>query len=468
MDTNFKQAICADCGAPIMLDASKKNSFCANCGGRISVEESIKKHGEMFPDAPETPGAEQPSAGAAENAPEAEDADPIQSLYNYAQLCLDNHDYGKAADAYNNVLEVLGPKEHAAHWGLFLADERNMNEEEKLLQYFACFPFRQGYEQIKQGVLNNGNFARAYETSREETRSRYNLDARKYADYIYSTFREGCDNLLPIFNRRLESLCQCYESVGLSADMSHVSTPYDVQINHFEEKLYLRFSANSHNMLYLDAYDAATHTVRHYRNLKIMPNNGKFSWTEFREFRNADNPEKITGSFNPYNKQCYHLLAMWENRIIVRSENRAYFMRAAPPPGGVADAFYACYKLVCVPVIKDPDSRIDLPKPSKFYTAQPIRENYDTNRKTLKLRRSVGCFVATAVYGDYDAPQVLSLRRFRDRTLARSAPGRAFIALYYRAGPVLAKFMRSKGGELNPAGRGVRALLDRFVKRLDK
>lgn len=48
------------------------------------------------------------------------------------------------------------------------------------------------------------------------------------------------------------------------------------------------------------------------------------------------------------------------------------------------------------------------------------------------------CFVATAVYGDVDHPDVRQLRRFRDETLRHSGWGRAFITWYYRHGPGLA------------------------------
>ena len=49
-----------------------------------------------------------------------------------------------------------------------------------------------------------------------------------------------------------------------------------------------------------------------------------------------------------------------------------------------------------------------------------------------------GCFIATAVYGDYDHPQVLKLRNFRDSTLRKSLLGRCFISFYYTVGPHLA------------------------------
>ena len=51
-----------------------------------------------------------------------------------------------------------------------------------------------------------------------------------------------------------------------------------------------------------------------------------------------------------------------------------------------------------------------------------------------------GCYVATAVYGSYDCPQVWVLRRFRDNTLAETWYGRAFIYMYYAISPILVKW----------------------------
>lgn len=52
------------------------------------------------------------------------------------------------------------------------------------------------------------------------------------------------------------------------------------------------------------------------------------------------------------------------------------------------------------------------------------------------------CFIATAVYGDNNAPEVIALRHFRDETLATTAFGKAFIAAYYRLSPPIAVFLK--------------------------
>lgn len=56
-----------------------------------------------------------------------------------------------------------------------------------------------------------------------------------------------------------------------------------------------------------------------------------------------------------------------------------------------------------------------------------------------------GCFIATACYGDYDAPEVRLLRRYRDEVLQQSIPGRLFIRLYYFFSPSWAIWLSRSG-----------------------
>jgi hypothetical protein len=73
-----------------------------------------------------------------------------------------------------------------------------------------------------------------------------------------------------------------------------------------------------------------------------------------------------------------------------------------------------------------------------------------------------GCYIATAVYGSYDCPQVWTLRRFRDARLRRSPPGRALVRLYYAVSPALVR----RFGHIGWLRRVLRTLLDGFVFHL--
>ncbi len=55
-----------------------------------------------------------------------------------------------------------------------------------------------------------------------------------------------------------------------------------------------------------------------------------------------------------------------------------------------------------------------------------------------------GCFIATAAYGFYSAPQVQALRNFRDKHLLTHPPGRAFVQFYYKHSPPLAAYIAKR------------------------
>ena len=74
-----------------------------------------------------------------------------------------------------------------------------------------------------------------------------------------------------------------------------------------------------------------------------------------------------------------------------------------------------------------------------------------------------GCYVATCVYGSYDCPQVWTLRRFRDYSLAKSFFGRAFIRLYYAVSPTIVKWF----GNTQWFKKMWQGTLDRMVHKLN-
>ncbi len=75
--------------------------------------------------------------------------------------------------------------------------------------------------------------------------------------------------------------------------------------------------------------------------------------------------------------------------------------------------------------------------------ATAMDENWSDEEEATgrALASSRACFVATAAYGDADAPEVERLRRFRDRRLLTNPFGAAFVRLYYRVSPPFARLI---------------------------
>lgn len=98
-------------------------------------------------------------------------------------------------------------------------------------------------------------------------------------------------------------------------------------------------------------------------------------------------------------------------------------------------------------------------------TAQPSPSPQSPGRaaSSPSTQSNGGCYVATSVYGDYDAPQVRVLRRWRDQFLSQSRPGRGFIRFYYAVSPSL---VRAVGGH-RWFSIPTRWILDRLVRQLD-
>lgn len=126
-------------------------------------------------------------------------------------------------------------------------------------------------------------------------------------------------------------------------------------------------------------------------------------------------------------------------------------------------------KIFCGSCGEPLDAQLRLIKDLEKQKKAPVKEavtprpqDDDEDYVPQPMKKKSGCYVATAVYGSYDCPQVWTLRRFRDNRLAASLPGRAFIRLYYAVSPAL---VRRVGGTawFKALWKGP---LDRLVKKL--
>lgn len=97
------------------------------------------------------------------------------------------------------------------------------------------------------------------------------------------------------------------------------------------------------------------------------------------------------------------------------------------------------------------------------YIHELMEKNEHGMPESESIDDSGPCYVATAVYGSYDCPQVWTLRRYRDYTLAETWYGRAFIRTYYAISPTLVKWF----GHTEWFKKMWKGTLDRMVNNLN-
>lgn len=76
-----------------------------------------------------------------------------------------------------------------------------------------------------------------------------------------------------------------------------------------------------------------------------------------------------------------------------------------------------------------------------------------------------GCFVATVCYGNYEAKEVLILRKYRDKVLMKSRLGKISVQAYYLISPPLAKLI-DKSSTIKTFIR--RNILDKIVSKIQQ
>ncbi len=92
---------------------------------------------------------------------------------------------------------------------------------------------------------------------------------------------------------------------------------------------------------------------------------------------------------------------------------------------------------------------------------EPVRPS-SSNSSNSSASGGGGCYVATAVYGSYDCPEVWVLRRYRDYVLLENPIGRLFVKLYYAVSPTLVRLF----GKTRWFNSIIRPVLDKKVQAL--
>lgn len=76
--------------------------------------------------------------------------------------------------------------------------------------------------------------------------------------------------------------------------------------------------------------------------------------------------------------------------------------------------------------------------------AEALRVMQQRQNQQSSSNSSGNCYIATACYGDCNAPEVMAFRDFRDRILLKNAFGRYFVAFYYYFSPFWAEKLKNK------------------------
>jgi hypothetical protein len=89
------------------------------------------------------------------------------------------------------------------------------------------------------------------------------------------------------------------------------------------------------------------------------------------------------------------------------------------------------------------------------------KPNVSVNNQSQKKE---GCYIATMVYGDYNHPNVLELRNFRDTYLKQSILGNGFVKLYYSFSPILVQKIKN----YKTTNKFIKLILDKFIAKLKR
>lgn len=132
--------------------------------------------------------------------------------------------------------------------------------------------------------------------------------------------------------------------------------------------------------------------------------------------------------------------------------------------GAMFDGSSYCY-LFCKFILQshnDKELYSEISKIEQYFQEQ--RPNCKLTFHKPETSSGGGCYVATAVYGSYDCPEVWTLRRFRDQVLGKTVLGRAFTRAYYAISPGMVRHF----GKTAAFKAFFRKRLDRLVARLQR
>lgn len=114
------------------------------------------------------------------------------------------------------------------------------------------------------------------------------------------------------------------------------------------------------------------------------------------------------------------------------------------------------------PTIKHAPIPVEIPQDDNTPLQPESSDTRTTNSPTSSKKE--GCYIATMAYGDYNHPQVIELRKFRDCYLKSTKMGAELVLIYYAISPHIVSILKGH----NKINSFIRKMLDAFVRLLKR
>ncbi|MBO4646152.1 MAG: ribosomal protein L7/L12 [Bacteroidales bacterium] len=170
----------------------------------------------------------------------------------------------------------------------------------------------------------------------------------------------------------------------------------------------------------------------------------------------------IEGAMSVPHSRLLHLELEYLNGKKLALEHRVTIARYTAEPDIIKKIKYDKAKTVLNALLDNPN--ISHSERELVEKRRNVMEENIERQRQLDKEGSRGCYIATAVYGSYDCPEVWTLRRYRDYVLDNSWYGRAFIRMYYAISPTLVKWF----GQTKSFKRILHKPLNTWVKKLNE
>lgn len=377
---------CPNCGAGIQLDEKREFGFCSYCGTKIQLNETIiHKHTGTI---------------------NLEGIASVNSLVKKGFLEIDSGDYFSAASTFDKALEI-NSNHILVFVGKMLTKISDDGIRKKAAQYIEFDPFY--YKKIVQKsphiseeesfVINENNcklFLKCYCFFGD--RERVNYVTENYPTAI----------TLDILNS--EHLCFYH--------LSYQNEDYNVTCYHNIPNKYYNYI----NTIIKE--DAPVNVIDILLNSGISPDSIFKILYRLAYVAGEGHGHEIYRGKDKLNENMLPLSVMEKLVSAGLSLEQEVYYLYAPKAAYATSRERSTVSLV---QLFSSEKYIEIPQSYREYFQQ------------FKIEEKNGCYIATAVYGSYDCPQVWTLRRYRDNILAKKWYGHTFVHTYYAISPTLVK-----------------------------